>query len=209
MSENESILKEKDYKDYMDYLISKYDSAYKSALNKLSSLNQFDEKGYLKPEFVLSKKEIEALGFMPELKKIVCDKQNSSMIEKNMAYFGENFYKEAASILEHTPWSKCTGSFIELYKGLSLYGQEKLVDGDVVDRIYKHTLDFRQLDIFPYIEELSKAEKVTYEDAYFIYHIRAVKAAKIVLALDSFLFHYEMLRQSPKLESDFDVSFKK
>lgn len=55
----------------VEYMEMKYGREYMDAISKLNSPNQYDEKGYLKPEYQLTDKERDALlYYVPEVAQL-------------------------------------------------------------------------------------------------------------------------------------------
>lgn len=74
---------EKEMRDLKDYMENKYGMAYMSAIAKLSTQNQFDENGILKPELALTSKEKEALMFyVPETSRFLNNIHTVEPIQK-------------------------------------------------------------------------------------------------------------------------------
>lgn len=67
--------------DLKKYLEMKYGKSYMSAIAKLNEPDQFDEKGFLKPELVLTPQEKEAmLLYVPETSEILNQSDTMKML---------------------------------------------------------------------------------------------------------------------------------
>lgn len=63
--------KAKEHRAYAEYMTMKYGSNYMSAIWKLNSKDAYDKKGYLKPEYVLTDVERDALHFYdPDMREL-------------------------------------------------------------------------------------------------------------------------------------------
>lgn len=124
-------------KDLIDYMKMKYGSLYMSAISKLNVPNQFDEKGYLRPELRLTSQEKEALihyvpetlNFLSEKEEVKSEQPKQQTLDERYSQFLTDVWNstiKVASALEQANFSeyKIVGLEYEPYNIIYKYGKE-------------------------------------------------------------------------------------